>query len=81
MEKRPLIVADELSLKILAFLHEHPSESFTTQELAAERSIFKSPDKVQEKISALLRKGLLKVIVRGRETTYQIIRRKSSSPA
>lgn len=80
MERRPSIAADELSLKILAFLHENSGGAFTTQAIAAERSIYSSPDKVQEKIGDLTRKGLVKVIVRGRETTYQIILRKSSSP-
>lgn len=73
MERRPSIAADELSLKILAFLRKNSGQSYTVKELATEHSIYSSPDEIQKKITNLLKRGLIRVQNRGREIGYQII--------
>jgi len=73
MERRPSIAADELSLKILAFLRENSGRSYTAKELAMEHSVYSSPGKIQEKIGDLLKRGLVRVQNKGREIGYQII--------
>ena len=73
MERRPSIAADELSLKILAFLRENSGQSFTAKELAMEHSIYSSPSIIQEKAGGLLKRGLIRVQNKGREIGYRII--------
>jgi len=74
MEKDPLLDRDELKLKILDFLQDHVGQSYTTKEIIDELRFYASTQKdVQAKIEEMLRKGLIRVQRRGRESGYQII--------
>lgn len=73
MERRPSIITDELSLKILAFLRANCAQGYTTKELSMEHSIFSSQVNIQEKMGNLMKRGLVKVSYKGKDAVYQIV--------
>jgi hypothetical protein len=79
MKRDPLVTQDALTASIITFLDDNAGSSYTIKELASEHYRFSSTEQLQTSISALLRKGLIKVKPKGSEMAYQIVLGKKAS--
>ncbi len=83
MQQGPSTSQDKLTGKIFALLTEYPNHFFTVKELIEDRHIYSSRQQIQRSLEELLRGGLVKVTMKGKETSYQIItpqQKKKPSP-